>query len=121
MLVDEDCVADVLLEIFRNFFENVAEFSSEAVVQRWSLKKVFLKISQNSQENTFARVSPATLLKKRLWRRCFPVNFVEFLRTLFLYNTSGGCFCLLEIQCSVFYIWFELRFPESVLGYCTLS
>ena len=27
---------------------------------------------------------PATLLKKRLWHRCFPVNFVKFLRTLFL-------------------------------------
>ena len=27
---------------------------------------------------------PATLLKKRLWRRCFPVNFAEFLRTPFL-------------------------------------
>ena len=25
-------------------------------------------------------------------RRCFPVNFVNFLRTPFLYNTSGGCF-----------------------------
>ena len=29
---------------------------------------------------------PATLSKKRLWRRCFPVNFVEFLRTPFLQN-----------------------------------
>ena len=27
---------------------------------------------------------PATLLKKRLWHRRFPVNFVKFLRTLFL-------------------------------------
>ena len=26
---------------------------------------------------------PATLLKKRLWHRCFPVNFAKFLRTLF--------------------------------------
>ena len=26
---------------------------------------------------------PATLLKKRLWHRCFPVNFVKFLRTTF--------------------------------------
>ena len=33
--------------------------------------------------------SPATLLKKRRWHRCFPVNFVEFLRTSFLRNTSG--------------------------------
>ena len=32
---------------------------------------------------------PATLLKKRLWRRCFPVNFVKFLKTLFSQNTSG--------------------------------
>ena len=27
---------------------------------------------------------PATLLKKRLWHRCFPVNFAKFLRTPFL-------------------------------------
>ena len=26
--------------------------------------------------------------KKRLWHRCFPVNFVKFLRTTFLQNTS---------------------------------
>ena len=30
---------------------------SEAVVQRCSLKKAFLEISQNSQENTCAKVS----------------------------------------------------------------
>ena len=47
---------------------------TEAVVQRCSVKKVFLEILQNSQENTFARVSflkqlqaqPVTLLKKKL-------------------------------------------------------
>ena len=32
---------------------------------------------------------PATLLKKGLWHRCFPVNFANFLRTFFLQNTSG--------------------------------
>ena len=52
----------------------------EAVVQRCSVKKVLLEISQNSQENTCARVS---FLIKRLWHRCFPVNFVKFLRTPF--------------------------------------
>ena len=30
---------------------------------------------------------PATLLKKRLWHRCFPVNFAKFLRTHFLQKT----------------------------------
>ena len=34
--------------------------------------------------NKDAGLSPATLLKKRLWHRCFPVNFAKFLRTPFL-------------------------------------
>ena len=37
---------------------------------------------------TGAVLRPATLLKKRLWHRCFPGNFVKFLRTPFLQNTS---------------------------------
>ena len=54
--------------------------------RRYSIKKVFLKILQNSQENTCARVSfLTTLLKKTVWHRCFPVNlqnfFTEYLRT----------------------------------------
>ena len=39
--------------------------------------------------NKVAGLRPATLLKKRLRHRCFPVNFVRFLRTHFLQNTSG--------------------------------
>ena len=46
---------------------------AEAVAQRCSVKKVFLEVSQNSQENTCGRV----------WHRCFLVNFVKFLRTPF--------------------------------------
>ena len=49
----------------------------EAVVWRCSVEKVW----------------PITLLKKRLWHRCFPVNFAKFLRTCSLQKTSGGCFC----------------------------
>ena len=37
----------------------------------------------------FNRVAVATLLKKRLWHRCFPVNFGKFSRSPFLQNTSG--------------------------------
>ena len=63
--------------------------SPEAVVQRCSVKKVFLEISQNSQKHLcqslfFVPVPclrPAALLKKRLLQRCFPVNFAKFLRT----------------------------------------
>ena len=50
-----------------------AKAVSEAVAQRWSVKKVFLKISQNSQENTCPRVS-------------------------FLWYTSGGCFCSFKVS-----------------------
>ena len=81
------------------------KYNFQAVARRCSIKKVFREISQNSQENTCARVSlliklqgsdlqlyqkrnsgtrPATLLKKRLWHWCFPVNFAKFLRTPFL-------------------------------------
>ena len=42
--------------------------------------------------NKIEDLNPATLLKKSLWHRCFPVNFAKFLRTSFLQNTSGGCF-----------------------------
>ena len=50
---------------------------------------VVLEILQNSQETTVPELRPATLLKKRLWHRCFSVNFAKFLRTRFLQNTSG--------------------------------
>ena len=67
----------------------------KAVAQRCSLKKVFLEISQNSQENTCARVSfliklqvaPAALLKKRLWHRRFLANFCEISKNTFFYRT----------------------------------
>ena len=63
----------------------------EAVVRMCSVKKVFLEISHDSQENTCVSDSfliklqarPATLLKKSLWHMCFPVNFPKSLRTPF--------------------------------------
>ena len=69
----------------------IITINTKAVVQRFSVKKVFLEITQNSQENTYARVSfliklqasESALLKKRLWHRCFPVNFAKFLRATF--------------------------------------
>ena len=55
-------------------------FFLEAVVRRCSVEKVLLEISQNSRENA---CGTASLLKKRLWHRCFPVKFVKFLRIPF--------------------------------------
>ena len=70
----------------------------EAVVRRCCVKKVFLEISQISQENTWARVSFLIKLQaklrlqlhqeKKIWCKCFPVNFAKFLRTPPLQSTS---------------------------------
>ena len=38
--------------------------------------------------NKVTGLRPATLLKNRLWHRCFHVNFAIFLRAPFLQNTS---------------------------------
>ena len=65
--------------------------------RRCSIKKLLLKILQISQENTCVRVSFLKklqaescnlILKNRIWHRCFSVNFVRFLRTSILQNTS---------------------------------
>ena len=56
-------------EVFceKGFFRNFAKFTGKHLCQN-----LF-----------FNKVPPASLLKKRLWHRHFPVNFT---------NTSGGCF-----------------------------
>ena len=39
--------------------------------------------------STLLKKRSTTWLKKRLWHKCFPVNFAKFLRTPFLQNGSG--------------------------------
>ena len=66
---------------------------------------VFLEISQIWQENTCDSVS-STLLKKRLWYRCFPGNFVKFLRTTFFYRTPpGDCFWISKAMLKFWFIF----------------
>ena len=75
------------LEVFckKGVLRNLTKFTGKHLCQSLFFNKV-------------AGLRAATLLKKRLWHRCFPVNFVKFLRTpfytehLFTQNTSGGCF-----------------------------
>ena len=71
-----------------NFFQEIlteSSVTSEAVARRCSVKKVFLEILQNLQENTRVRTSLLIkLLKKKPWHRCFPVNLAKFVRTPFL-------------------------------------
>ena len=67
----------------------------EAVAQRCSVKKVLLKFTQNSQENTLARVSyliklqvsACNFIKKETLAQVFSCEFCEILK-----NTYGRLF-----------------------------
>ena len=56
----------------------------------WNSYKICKKETPRLRKKEFKRsLRPATFLKKRLWHRCFPVNFVKYLKTPFLQNTCG--------------------------------
>ena len=59
-------------EVFckEDFLRNFVKFTGKHLCQSLFFNKV-------------AGLRPATLLKKRLWHRCFPVNLTKFLRTPF--------------------------------------
>ena len=58
-------------KVFCKFLRNFPKFTGERVCQSLFSNKV-------------TGLIPVTLLKKRLWYKCFPVNFAKFLRTPFL-------------------------------------
>ena len=68
-------------------------FDTEAVVQRCFVKKVFLEISQNSQENTCARVSfsiklqVCNFIEKETLALVFSCKFHEISKNTFLHRT----------------------------------
>ena len=73
----------------------LTEIAIGAVVQRCSVNKVFLEISQNSQENTCARVSfliklqawGRQLIKKGTLAQVFSCEFCKVSKNTFLHRT----------------------------------
>ena len=61
--------------IKKRVFKNFAKFTGKHLCQSLFFNNAGLR--------------PATLLKIRLWHKCFPVKFAKFLRTTFIQNTSG--------------------------------
>ena len=57
----------------KDVLKNFAKFTGKYLCQSLFFNKV-------------AGLRPATLLKKRLWHRCFLVNFAKFLKTPFFYR-----------------------------------
>ena len=81
--------------------------TQKAVVQRCSVRKGvlihFTKLTgkylcQGQFFNKVAGLRHATLFKKRLWYRCFPVNFAKFLGTTFLKEFFKVLFSQREIK-----------------------
>ena len=57
--------------------------SAKKVVLRSFAKFIGKQLCQSLFFNKVAGLRLATVLKKRLWHRCFPLNFAKFLRTPF--------------------------------------
>ena len=93
-----------ILDLYQNISQNIwqipfGRFRSSH--HKCSMKKGVLRnftkftrkhLCQSLFFNKVATLRPTTLLKKGLWHRCFPVNFVKFLKAPFLQNTSGRLF-----------------------------
>ena len=98
------------LKINKEFFFSKGSPSSSSkknyiVIRSLNYSQQTFKVSlqtlrSNSRPEVFCKkcvlrnFAKESLLKKRLWHRCFPVNFAKFIRTPFLKNISGGCFRL---------------------------
>ena len=83
--------------MFLGYWVSAAKLSgqmTEAVAQKYSVKKIFLEISQNSQENTCTRVSLSKLqagacnfIKKETLAQVFSSEFCEVSKNTFSYGT----------------------------------
>ena len=77
-------------------------------------KKLFIKKCPRAQQNTLLE----TLLKNRLWHRCFSVNSVKFLKTPFLQNTSGRLFLYIAAKKafpSIYFVPFPFFYAQIIL------
>ena len=73
---------------FKNLFNTLnASLSS---YRNQSVRSALRNFAKFTRKNLCYFV--ATCLKKRQVHRCFPLNFLKFLRTPFLQNTSGRLF-----------------------------
>ena len=76
-------------------------------------------LCQNLFFNKVESLRPATFLKKKPWYRCFPVNFVKFLRTPFF--TEHLWWLLLEIANADTIANLSFRFKSRTKDKCISS
>ena len=87
------------------------------MLRRKSVLRNFAKFTRKHlcQGLFFNKVAATALLKKRLWHRCFPLNFAKFLRTPFLQNTSRQVLLLSRLLKNFSFLLFLINFSSIVL------
>ena len=79
--------------IWKADYSNVRRSHPDMFCKKGILKNFAKFTGKHMPESFFNKTTAVSLLlKNRIWRRCFPVNFANFSRPLFSQNTSGGCF-----------------------------
>ena len=73
----------VLLHLENSRSSHLELFCQKGVLKNFA-KFIRKHLCQRLFFNIVASLRPATILKKRLWHRYFPVNFAKFLRTVFV-------------------------------------
>ena len=86
--------------------------NSEAVVRRFSVKMAFLKIWQNSQEDTCARVSFFNFVKKETLVQVVSIEFCEISKKTFFHRTPLMATSVCSIYTSIYlqYIYIYIYF-----------
>ena len=85
------CHSRVIVWILEHFYSNYKQ-PLKVFCKKGALRK-FKKFRQSTCARVSFLIRPATLLKKRLWHWCFPVNFVwNFQEHLFHRTTLDDCF-----------------------------
>ena len=90
---EETCIWTSLTFIYFKKFPNIHLISTESrKPMNTQINLIIFRSSRPVKEfckGDVLSLLPATLLKKRLWHRCFPVNFVKFLTTSFFIEHLG--------------------------------
>ena len=106
------------ISIHSAFYNNCMKVQKRIFInshRRCSVRKGVLKnfakftrkhLYQSLFFNEVTGLKSATLLKKRLWHKCFAVNFAKFPRTPFLKNTFGRLLLHLVPLSNIFAVTF---------------
>ena len=94
--------------------------------RRYSVRIGLLRnFAKFTGKHLYQSLRPATLLKMRVWHRCFPVNFAKFLRKPFYRTTPRDCiyalFILIQSSLSFSILervfWFTVTKNKTFLKY----